>query len=147
MVANCPSMPGRTQRILINKRQGASATKAAARLYKKPFQTAGREASTFSASGSSSVFSSFIDTSQNKAKQSFGSKDLRFDGKLELKEYFNRDPGPGTYSENASTVESSLMFQMERAKGLDGQAYEKKFGTKQKRFEIMPENLQCDPKI
>jgi len=55
-----------------------------------------------------STYSSFIDRSKSKIVPPFGSKDLRFDGKLELMEYFNRDPGPGTYSENASTIASSL---------------------------------------
>jgi hypothetical protein len=50
----------------------------------------------------------------------FGSKDLRFDGKLELKEYFNRDAGPGTYSETASTVESSLNSELQKLKHFDG---------------------------
>ena len=27
----------------------------------------------------------------------FGTKQRRFDAKLELKEYFNNEPGPGTY--------------------------------------------------
>ena len=50
----------------------------------------------------------------------FGSKDLRFDGKLELKEYFNRDAGPGTYSETASTVESSLNSELQKLRHFDG---------------------------
>lgn len=56
-------------------------------------------------SGVSTTYSSFMDTSQNKQKPPFGSKDLRFDGKLELREYFNKDPGPGTYKEANATVE------------------------------------------
>lgn len=32
-----------------------------------------------------------------KREQQFGVKQRRFDAKLELKEYFNRDPGPGAY--------------------------------------------------
>jgi hypothetical protein len=35
---------------------------------------------------------------------------------MELKEYFNREPGPGTYSENASTVASSLASEMKKIK-------------------------------
>lgn len=50
----------------------------------------------------------------------FNSKDLRFDGKLELKEYFNRDAGPGTYSETVSTVESTLASEMQKLKHFDG---------------------------
>lgn len=50
----------------------------------------------------------------------FGSKVQRFDGSLELKEYFNRDAGPGTYSETASTVESSLNSEMAKLRHFDG---------------------------
>lgn len=77
----------------------------------------------------------------------FGSKDLRFDGKLELMEYFNRDPGPGTYSENASTVESSLHSEMVKLQSFDGTMIERTFNSKAKRF--MPVNgmAHVDPKI
>jgi len=62
------------------------------------------------------------------------SKDLRFDGKLELKEYFNREAGPGTYSETVSTVESSLASEMKKLKHFDGTEIIRQFNTKQKRF-------------
>ena len=87
--------------MLINKRKGANPTTSAARIFKRPLQQSGQEMSL-------STYSSFIDRSKSKIVPPFGSKDLRFDGKLELMEYFNRDPGPGTYSENASTIASSL---------------------------------------
>lgn len=97
-------MPGRTQRVLINKRQSAKSTSTAQRLYaKKPLTSAGHETSQ-----SSNGFTSFANNSKNQMVPPFNGKELRFDGKLELKEYFNKDAGPGTYSENASTVESSL---------------------------------------
>ncbi len=64
----------------------------------------------------------------------FNSKDLRFDGKLELKEYFNREAGPGTYSENASTVESSLNSEMNKLKHFSGHQIVKTFNNKAKRF-------------
>jgi hypothetical protein len=92
---------------LINKRQAAKATTSAARLFKKPLPQAGHEQSQ-----SSNTFTSFVSNSKSQQVPPFNSKDLRFDGKLELKEYFNRDAGPGTYSENASTVESSLNSEM-----------------------------------
>ena len=62
-------------------------------------------------------------------------------------EYFNRDPGPGTYSENASTVESSLQSEMAKLQSFDGTTIERTFDTKAKRF--MPVNgmTHVDPKI
>jgi len=62
-------------------------------------------------------------------------------------EYFNRDPGPGTYSENASTVESSLQSEMAKLQSFDGTTIERTFDSKAKRF--MPVNgmTQVDPKI
>lgn len=42
---------------------------------------------------------------ENPYRPSFGAKELRFDGQLELKEYFNRDPGPGTYGQEHGNVE------------------------------------------
>lgn len=45
----------------------------------------------------------------------FGSKDLRFNGKMELMEYFNKDPGPGSYSdEKQLTVESHMQETINR---------------------------------
>jgi hypothetical protein len=68
----------------------------------------------------SNTFTSFINNSKSQQVPPFNSKDMRFDGKLELKEYFNRDAGPGTYSETASTVESSLRSEMQRLQHFDG---------------------------
>jgi hypothetical protein len=39
-----------------------------------------------------------------KKEQMFGVKQRRFEAKLDLKEYFNKEPGPGTY-ENHKFVE------------------------------------------
>lgn len=43
---------------------------------------------------------------------------------MELKELYNKDPGPGTYSENASTIESSIASAMTKMVGLNGQVYD-----------------------
>ena len=54
-------------------------------------------------------FSSFAGASQKVHKeQQFGTKQRRFDAKIELKEYFNKDPGPGAYAatEQPIAVES-----------------------------------------
>ena len=59
---------------------------------------------------------------ENPYRPSFGSKELRFDGQLELKEYFNRDPGPGTYIENVSTVEQSLSAELKAIKKMSTHA-------------------------
>lgn len=95
-MAGCPSVPTKTQRVLINKRQGASSTKTANRLFKRPLASAGQSTMSMNTAAS---FTSFAKKSASSIKPPFGSKDLRFDGKLELKEYFNKEPGPGCYSE------------------------------------------------
>ena len=56
-----------------------------------------------------SVYTSFPITKQqgeNKFRPGFGQKEIRFDGQLDINEYFNKKPGPGTYLENALTVEN-----------------------------------------
>jgi len=147
-VATCPSVPGKSQRVLINKRQGAKSTNSAARLFgKRPLQSAGKNLSSTMSSETGLTYSAFKSKQVSQQKPPFGSKDQRFAGKLELKELYNRDPGPGTYSENASTVESSLNSVMEKLKGLDGNIVEQTFGAKCKRFVPLPEMLTCDPRI
>ena len=93
------------------------------------------------------TFTSFKPKQVSQAKYPFGSKDQRFAGNLELKELYNKDPGPGTYSEDASTIASSLNSQMEKLKGLEGQNIEQNFTSKQKRFQLIPEMLTSDPRI
>ena len=66
---------------------------------------------------------------------------------MELKELYNRDPGPGTYSENASTVESSMNSQMQKMVGLNGHYFDKEFSSKQKRFVQETDMLTHDPRI
>jgi hypothetical protein len=43
MAISVPSIAGRTQRVLINKRKGANPTSSAARLFKKPLQQSGHD--------------------------------------------------------------------------------------------------------
>lgn len=117
MTVSVPSVPGKTQRVLINKRQSSKATSSAARLYKKPLQSAGLSTST----NTSSHFTSFTGNSKSRAPAPFGSKDLRFNGKLELMEYFNKDPGPGTYSEFNECLETNINADLEKMRGLYGQ--------------------------
>lgn len=85
--------------------------------------------------------------SKSKQVPLFGSKVQRFDGKLELKEYFNRDAGPGSYSESASTVESSLNSEMAKLRHFDGTFIDKQFNNKTKRFIPTADMVQSDPKI
>lgn len=66
---------------------------------------------------------------------------------MELKELYNKDPGPGTYSENASTIESSLASHMKASVGLNGQYFDKDFSSKQKRFVKDTDMLTTDPRI
>lgn len=78
-------------------------------------------------------FSSFTSKQPSTFNPPFGSKEQRF-GQNELKELYNKDAGPGTYSENASTIESSLATTMMRNVGLNGQQFDSNFTSKQKRF-------------
>jgi len=128
MNAPIPSMPGRSQRILLNKRNSAAPRATAARLYNKKRSAntalsgartrvdhssslsssiAGSSISNLTArrAPSAGIFSSFSNTveNDNPNRPAFGKKELRFDGQLELREYFNREPGPGTYTETTST--------------------------------------------
>ena len=66
---------------------------------------------------------------------------------MELKELYNKDPGPGTYSESASTIESSLASQMTKMVGLNGQVFNQNFTSKQKRFVQESDMLTTDPRI
>ena len=134
-VAACPSVPGKLQRVLLNKRKGAVPTKSAARIFRKPLQSAGDDLAHPKKKGSMSVrsFSSFQSKQTTTFNPPFGSKEQRF-GQNELKELYNKDPGPGTYSENASTIESSLASNMMRQVGLNGQVFDSNFTSKQKRF-------------
>jgi len=96
------SIPGKTQRILINKKTPFSASSNAKRVFNRG-NSQNRTGKVGSLSGPSSLstastFSSFADASTKlKKEQQFGTKQRRFDAKIELKEYFNRDPGPGGY--------------------------------------------------
>lgn len=65
-------------------------------------------------------FSAFEPKAGTVLNVPFGAKEQRF-GQTELKELYNKDPGPGTYSENASTIESSMASQMTKMVGLNGQ--------------------------
>lgn len=94
-----------------------------------------------------SNFSSFVDKSVNMSQPPFMSKDLRFDGKLDLQEYFNRDPGPGTYQEKSLTFEKDLQNEMKKLVALDGSRIIKAFNAKEQRFGVIPDALVCDPKI
>ena len=68
-------------------------------------------------------FSAFTTKQVTAQNPPFGSKEQRF-GQPELKELYNKDPGPGTYSENASTIESTMASQMGKMVGLNGQVYD-----------------------
>ena len=96
-----PSIPGRSQRILINKKPPMSGSTAAARRCFNRAKSSNRVVGSeqgFSAMSTDSSFSSFAHAaSKPKKDMIFGTKQRRFDAKLELKEYFNNEPGPGTY--------------------------------------------------
>lgn len=150
--AACPSVPGKLQRVLLNKRKGAVPTRSAARIFaKKPLQSAGANLSSSkhtksTQSGTARSFSSFETKSATVMNVPFGAKEQRF-GQMELKELYNKDPGPGTYSENASTIESSMASQMTKMIGLNGQVFQQNFTSKQKRFVQDSDMLTSDPRI
>ena len=96
------------QRVLLNKRKGAVPTKSAARIFnRKPLQSAGstmsqtkKQRESQSTTASERTFSSFETKQITSMNPPFGSKEQRF-GQMELKELYNKDPGPGTYQETA----------------------------------------------
>lgn len=132
------SIPGRTQRILINKKQPFSASSAAQRCFKRG-SSQNKTSGNGSIIGASSLstntsFSSFAGASQKvKKEQQFGTKQRRFDAKLELKEYFNREPGPGAYN-NMPPINENQAAESHSKKGLlNG------FVSKSERFQIPPD--------
>ena len=52
-----------------------------------------------------------------KKEMNFGTKQRRFDAKLELKEYFNREPGPGAY-EAYKHIDEEMRQENHSTKGL-----------------------------
>jgi hypothetical protein len=45
---------------------------------------------------------------ENPIRPPFGGKELRFDGVEDLKEYFNREPGPGTYEAESAPAPGTV---------------------------------------
>jgi hypothetical protein len=65
------------------------------------------------------VYTSFPTPNQleeNLLRPGFGQKQIRFDGQLDINEYYNKKPGPGTYQENALTVENTAYFEAQKLK-------------------------------
>lgn len=140
------SIPGRTQRVLINKKQPFSASSAASRCFKRG-TSGNKTVAKGSIFGTSSLstntsFSSF-GTASTKAKkeQQFGVKQRRFDAKIELKEYFNREPGPGAYSMTEPMDEQTAAESYSKKGMLNG------FVSKANRFQPTSEMMHCDPSI
>ena len=101
-----PAIPGKNQRIIVNKVRGVSSSKSATRIFNRSLYSR----TTNENLDKNGTYTSFMQSKpingavSNKA---FNTTVKRFDAKLEMKELFNRDPGPGTYS--VSTAESSQM--------------------------------------
>ena len=141
-----PSIPGRTQRILINKKQPFSANNAAKRCFnrgmssnKVPGQGSLTGVSDLSTNAS---FSSFANASSKlKKENTFGVKTRRFDAKLELKEYYNKDPGPGTYESFQHIDEVQNVESVSKRGFLNG------FASKGNRFHVDADMLSSDPNI
>ena len=83
-----------------------------------------------------------VNPNPNK-NRSFLSTEKRFDQNYEMKEIFNKDPGPGTYSN--STAESSVMTGISSQTNTQG--YGNGFVSKTERFKEMPMNQTKDPQI
>jgi len=131
---------------LINKKQPFSASSAAARIFNRA-NSQNKTAGNGSIYGASSLstntsFSSFADASKKaKKEQTFGVKSRRFDAKLELKEYFNREAGPGTYKQT-NNMEDHLAHESMSTKGfLNG------FASKCNRFQVSAAEQTHDPTI
>lgn len=90
--------------------RGVSASKSASRIYKRPKLV---KTVVVDSSESCEVYSSFIQAAKPStaaSNKSFNTTTKRFDRKMDMKEFFNREAGPGTYS--VSTAESSQMGSM-----------------------------------
>jgi hypothetical protein len=70
---------------------------------------------------------------KNKKEQQFGFKQRRFDAKLELKEYFNREPGPGAYTNQQGIDENKNKECLSQKGMLNG------FVSKSNRFQLPAE--------
>jgi len=68
-------------------------------------------------------------------------KSRRFDAKIELKEYFNRDPGPGAYKNIVQINEQYSSENHSRRGYLNG------FVSRSDRFQVPAEQLTSDPTI
>ena len=140
------SIPGGTQRVLINKKQPFSASAAASRCFKRG-TSKNQTASKGSIFGTSTLstntsFSSFAGASTRaKKEQQFGVKQRRFDAKIELKEYFNREPGPGAYSMVQPMDEQTNAESYSKKGMLNG------FASKANRFQQTTDMQHCDPAI
>ena len=87
-------------------------------------------------------FSSFANASSKLKKEcTFGVKTRRFDAKLELKEYYNKDPGPGTY-ENFQHID-----EVQNLESVSKRGYLNGFASKGNRFHIDADMLASDPNI
>jgi len=143
---NQSSIPGKSQRILINKKKPFALNSAAQRCFQrgKSSSSASQKGSIFGTSSLStqSSFSSFAHASgKNKKDNSFSVKQRRFDPKIELKEYFNKEPGPGEYRNNQPFEEQLAGESQSRRGVLNG------FVSKSNRFQIAADQLQNDPTI
>ena len=96
---------------------------------------------------SSKSFSSFTTKKFTVANPAFGAREKRFANNTDLKELYNKDPGPGTYGEKARMIESNLAESMAKLKDLKGDKIEMEFISKQKRFIKDADMLDHDPTI
>ena len=76
-LVSTPSIPGKNQRILTNKQRGITNNSVTRIFNRNQYAQQVNEA--------------------KKKQQSFGTTQRRFDVKMDIKEVFSRDPGPGAY--------------------------------------------------
>eukprot|EP00347_Sterkiella_histriomuscorum_P014154 403361955 len=143
-VSSVPAIPGKNQRIIINKNRGVSSSKSANRIFNK--STYGKQ-NTQNRGETNGQYSSFISASHtlnHTSNKSFNATGKRFDTTYEMKELFNKDPGPGTYS--ISTADTSVMggssVASQSTKGVGNG-----FVSKTQRFKEMAMNQIIDPLI
>ena len=104
------------------------------------------------------IFSSFrqAEHTENPIRPAFGAKELRFDGNIDLKEYFNREPGPGEHTFINNTLSQTIQHESKQVKlrtlianikKKDYTSLAPSFLSRQSKFKKHPMNNVTDPNI
>ena len=116
------SIPGKYQRVILKKTQAAQPLKSAARIFRKPLQSAGKSQLGDQSTKASSTksFSSFKAPKSNGKAHPFGQKEMRFTDKFDLMQLYNKDPGPGSYKVEHQMIEKELQTRIDAQKDMKG---------------------------